>query len=241
MRNMCLISDSTTKELSQHHVQLLNTTFTNKKKRLDSSCFNEPPPKSLEKQDSESVLQQEATHDKINVENEFEVEEELAEAEVIANLIAWDNLAVRIKQRRLKSAACYMREHALPFLRKCVHPMDDDGRAPFSDGFLMSEVLRYGVRDAKKNKRISPTLSFPEMLLHYVVDAITALARGEQKAEEKREMRIEALPDWLMAYQRSAAEVYRILRRILPDWMLPSMYQLDNFKETLTQEYRTYS
>ena len=40
-----------------------------------------------------------------------------------------------------------MREQALPFLRKCIHPMDDDG-APLSDNFLMSEVLRYGVRDA---------------------------------------------------------------------------------------------
>jgi hypothetical protein len=76
MRNMRLISDSTTKELSQHHVQLLNTTFANKKKRLD--CFNEKPKKTLEKQDSKSVLQQAATHDKINVENEFELEGELA-------------------------------------------------------------------------------------------------------------------------------------------------------------------
>jgi hypothetical protein len=39
MMNMRLISDSTTKELSPHHVQLLNTTFANKKKRLD--CFND--------------------------------------------------------------------------------------------------------------------------------------------------------------------------------------------------------
>ena len=62
MRNMHLISDSTTKELSQHHVQLLNTTFANKKKRLD--CFNEKPKNSLEKQDSKSVLQPAATHGK---------------------------------------------------------------------------------------------------------------------------------------------------------------------------------
>ncbi len=39
MINMNLISDSKTKELSPHHVQLLNTMFANKKKRLE--CFNE--------------------------------------------------------------------------------------------------------------------------------------------------------------------------------------------------------
>jgi hypothetical protein len=76
---MHLISDSKAKELSQHHVQFLNTTFANKKKRLD--CFDEKPKNSLEKQDSKSVLQPAATHDKINVENELEVEGELAEAE----------------------------------------------------------------------------------------------------------------------------------------------------------------
>ena len=56
-----------------------------------------------------------------------------------------------------------MREQALPFLRKCVHPMDDDG-APLSDNFLMAEILRYGICDAYKENRISRTLSFPEML-----------------------------------------------------------------------------
>ncbi len=115
---MRLISDSSIKELTQQHVQLLNTTFANKKQRLD--CFNEKTKNSLEKQDSGSVLQQVATHNKIIVENEFELEGELAEAEVLTNTIAWSNLAVSSRQRRLQEAARYMREHALPFLRKCV-------------------------------------------------------------------------------------------------------------------------
>jgi hypothetical protein len=101
----------------------------------------------------------------------------------------------------------------------------------------MSEVLRYGVRDARKKNRILPTLSFPEMLPNFVVDAITALARGEQEAEEKLEMRVEALPDWLEIYQKGGAQVFRLLRRILPDRMIPSMYQLDHFKETIALEY----
>ena len=183
---MRLISDRTTKELSQHHVQLLNTTFANIKQRLD--CFNENTQKSLEKhwKDSKSVLQPAAKQDKINVENEFEVEGELVEAEEIANTVAWDNLADITKRRRLKEAARCMREQVLPFLRKWVHPMDDDG-APLSDNFLLSKVLRYGVRDARKMNRISSTLSFPEMLPNYVVDAITALARGEQPLRRLRE------------------------------------------------------
>jgi hypothetical protein len=115
-----------------------NTTFANKKKRLD--CFNEKPNKNLEKQDSKSVLQQAATHDEIIVENEFEVEGELAEAEEMANTIASSYLADTTKRRRLRSAVCYMRERALPFLRTYVNPMVDDG-APLSDNFLMSEVL----------------------------------------------------------------------------------------------------
>ncbi len=91
-----------------------------------------------------------------------------------------------------------MREQVLPFLHKWVHPMDDDG-AQLSGNFLLSKVLRYGVRDARKMNRISSTLSFPEMLLNYVVDAITALARGEQPLRRLRRnaMRVEALPDWL--------------------------------------------
>jgi len=140
-----------------------------------------------------------------------------------------------------------MREQALPFLRKCVHPMDDNG-APQSDNFLISEVLRYAVCDANKKNRMSSTLSFPECLPRYVVDAITARARGEQEAEEKREMRVEALPDWLEIYLKIGPKVYTLLRSILPDRMIPSLYQLDNFKKTLAQEYgptitwrRTYS
>ena len=39
MINMHMISDSEIKELSPSHVQLLNTMFANKKKRLD--CFND--------------------------------------------------------------------------------------------------------------------------------------------------------------------------------------------------------
>jgi hypothetical protein len=76
--------------------------------------------------------------------------------------------------------------------------MDDDG-APLSDNFLMAEILRYGVIDAYKKNRISSTLSFPEMLPNHVVDAITALARGEQPLRRLRgnAMRVEALPDWL--------------------------------------------
>ncbi len=151
MRKMRLITDSTTKELSQHHVQLLNTMFASKEKGLD--CFN----KNLEKQDSGSVLQQAAMHCEIIVENEFEVEGELAEVQVIANTNAWDNLADTTEQRHLKEAAGYMREQALPFLHKSIHPMDDYC-APLSNNFLMSEVLRYRVRDAREKNLISPTL-----------------------------------------------------------------------------------
>ena len=68
------------------------------------------------------MLQPAETHDKINVENEFEVEGELAQAEEIANTVAWDNLADVTKRRRLKEVARYMREQVLQFLRKWVHP-----------------------------------------------------------------------------------------------------------------------
>jgi len=106
------------------------------------------------------------------------------------------------------------------------------------DNYLMSELLRYGMRDSRTKNRISPTLSMPGMLPNYVVGAIS----------EKREMRVEALPDWLEIYQKGGAAVFILLRRILPDRMIPSLYQLANFKETLALEYgptiswrRTYS
>ena len=129
-----------------------------------------------------------------------------------------------------------MREKLLPFLRRSINMLDDDG-APLGDNVLLSEVLQYGVRDAHKKNRISTTLSFPEMLPHSVVDAISALAREEQEAEEKREMRVEALPDWLEIYQTGGAGLFRNLRRILPDRMIPSLYQLANYTETIAQQW----
>jgi hypothetical protein len=233
MINMNLISDSETKELSPHHVQLLYTMFANKKKCLE--CFHETN-KKQEKYIAKTILSTAATHDEIIAVDEAG---ELHEEAEIMKTIARSNLADRVKRRHLTTTARYMSKQALPVLRKCVHAMDDDG-AQLSDNFLMSEVLRYGVRDANQKNLISPALSFPEMLPNYVVDAITALARGEQEAEEKRKMRFEALPDWLEIYHKpeSGAQVFRLLRRIVQDRMIPSMYQLDHFKETLAQEYR---
>ena len=60
------------------------------------------------------------------------------------NSIAWSDLGTSIKQRRLAAATDEMREKVLPFLRKCINPLDDDG-TPLGDNFLMSELLRYGV------------------------------------------------------------------------------------------------
>ncbi len=75
------------------------------------------------------------------------------------------------------------------------------------------------------------------MLPNYFLDLISARARDEREAEEKREMRVEALPDWLEIYQKGGAAVFRLLRSIFPDRMIPSLYQLDHFKETLALEY----
>ena len=230
--------------MSPSHVQLLNTMFANNKKQLD--CFSERG-KDKEMHDTNLSLPQAAKHDEIFVENNVLSEEESDQEARLTKTVAWSDLNDKTKQRRLKAATRELREKFLPFLRECINPLDDEG-ALLNDNFIMSELLRYGVRDANVRNRISPTLSFPDMLPHSVVNAISVLAKGEQEAEERREMRVEALPDWLVVYQRSGAEVYRILRRILPDRMLPSMYQLDNFKETLAQAYghaiswrRTYS
>ncbi len=53
MINMNLISDSKTKVLSPHHVQLLNTMFANKKKRLE--CFDQTK-KKQEKYIAKTIL-----------------------------------------------------------------------------------------------------------------------------------------------------------------------------------------
>ena len=103
--------------------------------------------------------------------------------------------------------------------------------------FLMSEFLRYGVHGANKKNRISTSLSFPGMLPHSIVVAISDRAREEREAEETREMRVEALPDWLEIYQKGGAAVFRLLRIILPDRMILSLYQLDNFEESLALDY----
>ena len=63
--------------------------------------------------------------------------------------VAWSNLAISTKQLRLAAATKEIREKCLPFLRKCINPLDDDG-APLDDNLLMSELLRYGVRYAQK-------------------------------------------------------------------------------------------
>jgi hypothetical protein len=242
MIHMHMISDKQTKELNPSHVQLLNTMFANKKKRLD--CFND---RANERQ--ESIMRRAAG----NVTTEVFVASDNERASLdqpelgTLNSIAWSDLGESVKRRRLAAATKEMRENFLPFLRKCIDALDEDG-APLGDDFLMSEFLRYGVRDANKRNRISPTLSMPGMLPNFVVDLISDLAREEREAEEKREMRVEALTDWLEIYQKGGAAVFRLLRSILPDRMIPSLYQIDHFKETLALEYgptiswrRTYS
>ena len=241
---MHMITDKSIKELSPRHVQQLNSLFANSKKRLD--CFHETiGTKGMH--DKNISLRQEAKHDEIIVEKNVLSEGGLAQEVAITKTVAWSDLCDSVKQRRLMAGTKEMSDNLLPFLRECINAQDEDG-ALLSDNFIMSELLRYGVRDARKRNRISPALSFPDMLPHSVVKAIAAEARGEQEAEERREMRVEALPDWLEVYQASGAAGYRLLRRILPDRMLPSLYQLDHFKETLAQEYgpsiswrRTYS
>ena len=243
MMHMHMICYQHTKELNPLHVQLLNTMFVNRKKRLD--CFND-----REKERKESKMRRAAG----NITTEVFVTSDnegasLDQPELLETLnsIAWSDLGDSVKRRRLAAATKEMRENFLPFLRKCINPLDDDG-APLGDNFLMSEFLRYGVRDSNKRNRISPTLSLPGMLPNYVVDAISVRARDERGEEEKREMRVEALPDWLEIYLKGGAAVFILLRRILPDRMIPSLYQLANYKETLALEYgptiswrRTYS
>ena len=91
--------------------------------------------------------------------------------------------------------------------------------------YLIKGILRYGVRDARNRNRISLTLSLPGMLPNHVVDAISARARDEREAEEKREMRVEALPERRRCGIQ-ASEEYS------PDRMIPSLYQLDHFQRT---------
>ena len=63
------------------------------------------------------------------------------------NSVAWNELADTVKLRRLSAATKEMRDRVLPFLRNGFNALNDDG-APLGDNFLMSELLRYGVRDA---------------------------------------------------------------------------------------------
>ena len=143
MINMHMIADSEIKELSPSHVQLLNTMFANKKKRLD--CFNDII-KGKVKHGSKLLSLQKAIHDEIDVNLNLE---SAGEEAAIMKTVAWSNLAISTKQLRLASATKEIREKCLPFLRKCINPLDDDG-APLDDNLLMSELLRYGVRYAQK-------------------------------------------------------------------------------------------
>ena len=140
MMHMHMISDQHTKELNPSHVQLLNTMFANKKKRLD--CFND---RANERQ--ESIMRRAAGNSVEDVSIESGNEGALIDQPELETLnsIAWSDLGDSVKRRRLAAATKEMRENFLPFPRKCINSLDDDG-APLGDNFLLSEFLRYGVR-----------------------------------------------------------------------------------------------
>jgi hypothetical protein len=116
-------------------------------------------------------LPQDANHDEIIVESNVLSEVESVQEAALTKTVAWSDLGDTSKQRRLKAGARELREKFLHFLRECINPLDEEG-ALLSDNFIMSELLRYWVRDAYVRNQISPTLSFQDMLLHSVVNAI---------------------------------------------------------------------
>ena len=130
MIHMQMITDRHTKELNPSHVQLLNTMFANKKKRLN--CFND-----REKEREESKLRRAAG----NVTTEVFVASDdegasLDQPELgTLNSIAWSDLGESVKRRRLAAATKEMRDNFLPFLRQCIDALDEDG-APLGDDMV---------------------------------------------------------------------------------------------------------
>ena len=105
MIHMHMILDNQTKELNPSHVQLLNTMFANKKKRLD--CFND---RANERQ--ESILRRAAG----NLTTEVFVASDNERASLdqpelgTLNSIAWSDLGESVKRRRLAAATKEMRD-----------------------------------------------------------------------------------------------------------------------------------
>ena len=83
----------------------------------------------------------------------------------MGNPAKWSELSGTECNQRLCVASKYMRDKVLPFLRRCLNALGDDGE-PLSDNAIMAEVLRYWVINANtesprlcRSLRCCPTAS----------------------------------------------------------------------------------
>ena len=112
---MHLNEDMTSTQLNQSHVQRLNTMFANSKKL---ECF-----KSKEKIQTDSRHRWAAS---------AAINDETSHEDPVA---IWSELSASETRRRLCVASEYMRDKALPFLRRCLNALGDDGE-PLSENAI---------------------------------------------------------------------------------------------------------
>ena len=218
---MHLFRGTTPTQLNQSHVQLLNAMFTNLKKLQYFKDKKKHKSKSRHHRAASA-----ATNDVASDEHDTKM----------GNPAQWSELSGTECNQRLCVASEFMRDKALPFLRRCLNALGDDGE-PLSDNAIMAEVLQYGVIAANWKNRISQTLSFPEMLPDSVVRDIEQAARRELEEEERREMRVECLPEWAELYHAITKENYQKLRAILPDPLIPSLHQMESYRTEVTTAF----
>ena len=114
--------------------------------------------------------------------------------------------------------------------------VDDNGNS-LSNNELFAIMLDYGINTATKKNRLAPGLTFPECLPDRTLRSLRDKWLADKADEDYCEYRQEQLDEWFQFYHKVGNDAWNMLRKLLPDWMMPSLYQMQNFRQEMELHY----
>ena len=114
--------------------------------------------------------------------------------------------------------------------------IDDNGNS-LSNNELFAIMLDYGINNATKKNRLAPGLTFPECLPDRTLRSLRDKWLADKADEDYCEYRQEQLDEWFQFYHKVGNDAWNMLRKLLPDWMMPSLYQMQNFRQEMELHY----
>jgi hypothetical protein len=148
----------------------------------------------------------------------------------------WSKLGRRERCRRAHLALQPFRTVFWPAYVKQLAAVDDDGNT-LGNNELLKIMLDHGINKAMNQNRLAPGVRFPECLPDSTLRIMRDKWLAERVDEEYCEYRQEQLEEWFQFYHKVGNEAWNMLRKLLPDWMMPSLYQIQNYRKELELHY----